>query len=63
MAEETIETDSQPAYIADELTDDYERWDCELPETLHRDKTILYVPDPWDFLVGWVSRPTQEVPN
>ena len=43
MAEETTETGTHPAYIADGLTDDYEYWDCELPEIPRGDKIILYV--------------------
>jgi hypothetical protein len=35
--------DSKAAPLVDELTDDYERWQGEIPETLHKDNSALYV--------------------
>lgn len=35
--------DSQAAYVMDGLTDDYECWSGEPPETLHNDKATMYV--------------------
>ena len=63
MTEETARIDCQPPRLADGLTDDYEYWHGELPEALHMDKTALYAPDPQNFEVEWISRPTQEVPD
>ena len=37
-------TGSQTACLLDGLTDDYEIWNGELPETLRKDKSMLYVP-------------------
>ena len=36
-------TGSQTACLLDGLTDDYEIWNGELPETLRKDKSVLYV--------------------
>ena len=36
--------DSQALRPVDELTDDYEYWDGEASGTLHKDKSVLYVP-------------------
>ena len=61
MIEETGEMDSQPACLADGLTDDYEYWHGELSEAPRKDKTVLYVPDLWNCQVECVLGPAQEV--
>ena len=40
---ETVGTGSQTARLLDGLTDDYEIWNGELPETLRKDKSVMYV--------------------
>ena len=40
---ETAGIDSQALRPVDELTDDYEYWDGDAPETLGKDKSVLYV--------------------
>ena len=44
MAEETAAVDSQAVCVLDDLTDDYDRWDGELPEMQRKDEAALYVP-------------------
>ena len=41
-------TGSQTACLVDGLTDDYEIWNGELPETPRKDKSVLYVTYPRD---------------
>ena len=62
MTEETAGVDSQPACL-DGLTDDYEYLHRELPEVLHKDKMVLYVPGLRNLQVEWVLRPAQKMPD
>jgi len=45
MTKEAAGIDTQPAHLADGLTDDYEYWNGEPLEALRKDKTALYVLD------------------
>ena len=63
MTEEIADTDSQPAFLADGLADDYEYWDGGFPEAHRKDKAALCVTYLQNFQVGRVSRPTQETPD
>jgi hypothetical protein len=63
VTEEIAETDSQPACLADGLTDDYEYWDGEPPEALRKDKGTLCVTYLHDIQVGRVSCLAQETPD
>ena len=63
MTEEVAKIDSQPAYLADGLADDYEYWDGELPEALRNDKAALCVTYLQNFQVRRVSHFAQETPD
>ena len=43
MTEETMGIDFQAACMVNEPTDDYEIWNGDLPDELHKHKTALYV--------------------
>jgi len=43
MTEETTWIDSQPAYLLDGVTDDYEDWNGDLPEAQRENNTVASV--------------------
>ena len=47
MTEVTVETDSQVECLVEGPTDDYEIWNGELYDGLHKSKAVLYVDDLW----------------
>jgi len=45
VTKEAAGIDTQPAHLADGLTDDYEYQHDEPPEALRKDNAAMYVPD------------------
>ena len=43
MMEEKMGAGPEAACLLDRLTDDYEIWNSDPPETLRKDKSVLYV--------------------